>query len=79
VEIDERLDADEPATSNDMQNLLTQARSLLMLQENEEFRQKYQAVLQHEPAVVMEHAGVMKLLRSWPEAAGDGTVQNRLR
>jgi hypothetical protein len=63
VEIDEALDADEPATSNDMQNLLAQTRSLLMSQENEEFRQKYQAVLQHDPAVVMEHAGVMKLLR----------------
>ena len=49
--------------SNDMRNVLTQARSLLMSQDNEEFRQKYQAVLQHDPAVVMEHAEVMKLLR----------------
>lgn len=64
VEIDEALDADEPATSSDMRNLLTQARLLFVSQENEEFRQKYQAVLQLEPDIVMEHAGVMKLLRS---------------
>ena len=64
VEIDETLDADEPATSNDMRNLLTQARLLFMSQENEAFRQKYEAVLQLDPAIVMEHAGVMKLLRS---------------
>jgi hypothetical protein len=63
VEIDEALDADEPATANDMQNLLAQTRSLFVSHENEEFRQKYQAVLQHDPAVVMEHAGVIKLLR----------------
>jgi hypothetical protein len=63
VEIDEALDADEPATSNEMRSLVTQARSLFISQENEEFREKYQAVLQNDPDVVMEHAGVMKLLR----------------
>ena len=63
VEIDEKLNAEEPATSSDMQNLLTQARLLFTLPENGDFRQKYQAALQHEPAVVMAHAEVMKLLR----------------
>jgi hypothetical protein len=63
VEIDETLEADQPATANEMRNLLAQTRSLFVSQENEEFRQKYQAVLQHEPDIVMEHAEVMKLLR----------------
>ena len=63
VEIDEKLNAEEPATSSDMRNLLTQARLLFTSPENGEFRQKYQAALQHEPAVVMAHSEVMKLLR----------------
>ena len=63
VEIDEMLNGDQPATLSDMESLFAQARLLFTSPANEEFHQKYQAVLQQEPAVVMAHSGVMKLLR----------------
>jgi hypothetical protein len=62
VQIDEMLDADEPATVNDFQELLNGARTLFSSTNNEEFQQKYQAALQREPAIVVAHAEVMKLL-----------------
>jgi len=63
VEIDEALNGDEPATLNDFEALISQARLLLTSPSNEEFKTKYQAALQREPAVVMEHSAVMQLLR----------------
>lgn len=63
VEIDELLNADEPAAISDFLELLDQARSLLTSPEDEEFKIKYQAALQREPAAVMAHAAVMQLLR----------------
>ena len=70
VEIDETLDGldgDEPATPADMRRLFAQARLLFTSPDNEDFRQKYQAALQHEAAVVMAHAEVMSLLRECAE------------
>jgi len=64
VEIDEMLDADEPASVADMVNLISAARQLFAESGNQEFQQKYQAALQQEPDVVMAHAALMKLLRS---------------
>ena len=64
VQIDEMLDADEPASSADMINLISAARQLLTESEDREFQQKYQAALQQEPEVVMAHSALMKLLRS---------------
>ena len=64
VEIDEILNGDEPATLSDIEGLLTQARLLFTSPANDEFHQKYQAALQQEPAVVMAHSAVMKLLRT---------------
>ncbi|HXD34857.1 MAG TPA: hypothetical protein VN643_27300 [Pyrinomonadaceae bacterium] len=64
VQIDELLDADEPASSADMLNLISAVRQLLTESGDQEFQQKYQAALQQEPEVVMAHSALMKLLRS---------------
>jgi len=63
VQIDEMLDADEPATAAQMTSLVASARQLLTGSENKEFNNKYQAALQQEPEVVMAHSEVMKVLR----------------
>jgi hypothetical protein len=63
VQIDEMLDAEEPATLNDVQNLVTQARSLFTSSADAVFREKYQAALQREPEVVIAHSEVTNLLR----------------
>ena len=62
VQIDEMFDAEEPATLNDVENVLAEARALFTSPANEVFKEKYQAALQREPAVVMSHSDVMKLL-----------------
>jgi hypothetical protein len=62
VQLDEMLSAEEPATMNDVQNLLAQARSLFTSSADDVFREKYQAALQREPAVVMAHSEVTNLL-----------------
>ena len=64
VQIDEMLDADEPVTDADVNNLITGARQLFTASDNKEFSDKYQAALQQEPEVVMAHSALMKLLRS---------------
>ena len=63
VEIDELLNDEDPADVSHFAELTSQARRLLTAPENEEFKTKYQAALQLEPAVVMAHANVMQLLR----------------
>jgi hypothetical protein len=63
VEIDEVLNGEEPATLTDFEDLISQARLLFTSPGSAEFKTKYQAALQREPAVVMAHAAVMKLLR----------------
>ena len=63
VQIDEMLDADEPASAADMISLLAAARQFFAESEDQEFRQKYQAALQQEPDVVMAHSSLMELLR----------------
>ena len=64
VQIDEMLDADEPASAADMIDLIAAARHLFTESEDQGFQQKYQAALQQEPEVVMAHSALMKLLRS---------------
>jgi hypothetical protein len=64
VQIDEMLDADEPASAADMISLISSARQLFTASDNKEFSDKYQAALQQEPEVVMAHSVLMKLLRS---------------
>ena len=63
VQLDEMLSAEEPATPDDVENLLTQARLLFTAPADDVFREKYQAALQREPAAVMAHAEVTNLLR----------------
>jgi hypothetical protein len=63
VEIDEALDGDGPVTVSDCEDLISQARLLLTSPANEDFKTKYQAALQIEPAAVMAHSAVMQLLR----------------
>jgi hypothetical protein len=63
VEIDEILNGEDPVRVRDFAELTSQARRLLTAPANEEFKTKYQAALQKEPAVVMEHANLMQLLR----------------
>jgi hypothetical protein len=63
VQIDEMLDAEEPASAAEMISLISAARQLFTASGNREFRDKYQAALQQEPDVVMAHSALMKLLR----------------
>ena len=63
VEVDEVLNGEEPATADDLQDLLSQARLLFISPGNQEFEVKYQAAMQREPSVVLAHAAVMQLLR----------------
>jgi hypothetical protein len=63
VQMDEMLSAEEPATKSDVDNLLDQARLLFTSSADEAFQEKYQAALQREPAAVMAHAEIAKLLR----------------
>ena len=64
VQIDETLDADEPASPAEMIGLIAAARQLFTESEDQEFQQKYQAALQQEPEVVMAHSALISLLRS---------------
>jgi hypothetical protein len=63
VQIDEMLGAEEPATLNEVHDLLAQAGLLFTSSPDDVFREKYQEALQREPAVVMAHSEVTKLLR----------------
>lgn len=63
VQIDEMLQADEPVSLDDIQNLIADARTLLTpLETGNEFARKYYNALQREPGVVLAHAEVSKLL-----------------
>jgi hypothetical protein len=63
VRIDEMLDADEPATEDDADALLAQARALLKPSESGGgFGQKYFAAIQRSPDVVLAHREVTRLL-----------------
>ena len=63
VQMDEMLAAEEPGTPGDVQSLLAQASVLFTSSTDEVFKEKYQAALQREPAVVLAHSEVTKLLR----------------
>jgi len=63
VEIDEILTDEDPVNVRDFAELTGQARRLLTAPDNDEFKTKYQAALQSEPAVVMAHSNVIQLLR----------------
>ena len=63
VRIDEMLDAEEPATDEEAKSLLADARALLKPSESgSNFEQEYFAALQREPAAVLAHRQVIKIL-----------------
>ena len=62
VQIDERLDADEPLTESDAEELMKQARALVKSPGEEDFARKYRDALQRNPDVVMVHAAVSKVI-----------------
>jgi hypothetical protein len=64
VQIDEMLDADEPASPEEMIGLIAATGKLFTESEDQEFLQQYQVALQQAPEVVMAHSALMKLLRS---------------
>ncbi len=65
VQIDEMLQADEPVSLEDIQNLIGYARTLLTPSElGNEFARKYYNAFQREPGVVLAHAAVTELLAS---------------
>ena len=71
VRIDELFDADEPATGRDALDILAQARALLTPSEGDSaFGGKYFAALQREPAVVLAHAAVARLLSAGESDGG---------
>jgi hypothetical protein len=65
VQIDEMLQADEPVSLDDVQNLIVDVRTLLVPSEvGNAFARKYYNALQREPGVVLAHAEVSELLAS---------------
>ncbi|MBI3743250.1 MAG: hypothetical protein HY261_03065 [Chloroflexi bacterium] len=67
VQVDEMLDGDEPAIWGDAQMLLAHARILLMPSETgQAFSKKYYSAIQREPAVVLAHAEVRRVLAQEP-------------
>ena len=65
VRIDELLDADEPVTTDDAGVMLAQARALLKPSETgNDFERRYYVALQREPAVVLAHREVTKILQA---------------
>ena len=66
MQIDEMLVADEPVSLDDVQNLIAEARTLLVPSEvGNAFAKRYYAALQREPSVVLAHAEVSELLTSY--------------
>lgn len=65
VEIDEALDADEPASPSDAKRFISQAKSLITPAENGRgFEKRYFEALQRDPDVVLAHAATSKLITS---------------
>ncbi|BAY78562.1 Hemerythrin-like domain-containing protein [Nostoc sp. DSM 114161] len=65
VQIDEMLTADEPIALDYLQNLIADVRSLIVpLETGNTFERKYYNALQSEPAAVLAHAEISKLLMS---------------
>ncbi len=65
VQIDEMLTADEPIALDDLQKLIADVRTLIVpLETGNTFERKYYNALQSEPAAVLAHAEISKLLMS---------------
>ena len=65
VRIDETIDSDSPATDADAGALIDEVEKLLTASENGEgFHRRYYDALQRQPAVVMAHADVRRVIKS---------------
>jgi hypothetical protein len=63
VFIDQTQEAEEPVTSADADKLIQQARTLLIpAEQGSEFARRYDEAMQRDPAVVIAHGRLMKLL-----------------
>jgi hypothetical protein len=63
VQIDERLDAEEPATSTEATRFIERARILLIpAEQGRGFERRYFEALQRDPDVVLGHAAMVRLL-----------------
>lgn len=62
VQIDERLDADDPLTEGDAEELMKLACALVKSAGEENFARKYRDALQRNPDVVMVHAAASKVI-----------------
>jgi hypothetical protein len=63
VQVDEMLDSDESATTENARDLIAQARRLLVpSEEGETFGKKYYSALQREPSAVLAHREVTLIL-----------------
>jgi len=65
VRIDETIDSDSPATDADAAALIDEVEKLLTASESGEgFHRRYYDALQRQPAVVMAHADVRRVIKS---------------
>ncbi len=65
VRIDETIDSDSPATDADAAALIDEVEKLLTASENGEgFHRRYYDALQRQPAVVLAHADVRRVIKS---------------
>jgi catechol 2,3-dioxygenase len=65
VRIDETVDADSPATDGDAATLIDQVERLLTASETGEgFQRRYYDALQRQPAVVLAHADVRRVIKA---------------
>ncbi len=64
VQLDDMLDSDDPVAQEDAEALLREIRSLIQpSEEGEEFAVKYYQTLQQDPATILAHAEVSRLLQ----------------
>jgi hypothetical protein len=64
VQLDELLDSEEPRSEEDAQQLLREIRSLLRPTETgEEFGTRYHQAMQQDPAIILAHGEIAKLLK----------------
>lgn len=69
VQIDETLDAEEPATVREAEQFVSRARALLTPSETGRgFEKRYFEALQRDPDVVIQHAATTRLLAGLREA-----------
>ena len=65
VRIDETIEVDSPATDADAAALINEVEKLLTASENGEgFHRRYYDALQRQPAVVLAHADVRRVIKS---------------